>query len=213
MDSWKVNAVRALRDAIPLKPKKYSCRIREWADKVSVLRDMSVDVLENKWTTKEFTEEWEKMKTRESEYGSSLRDSNFVAQRVEDTMSKSKAMKEMLADAFADMKTGHRVLKKISTEDQSLANRLAAFTQKLLDGVKKFFKAKEVREKYPSVTLTNKQFKDFATRINENICTVQASKASKTFFTLKGQNCPMGYFMIKFKEKRRVSYENKQNSL
>ena len=85
-ESWKVDAVRALRDAIPLKPKKYSWRIREWADKVSVLRDMSVDVLENKWTAEEFSAELEKMKTRESEYGSSLRDIKFVAQRVEDTM-------------------------------------------------------------------------------------------------------------------------------
>ena len=38
---------------------------------------------------------------------------------------------------------------------------------------KKFFKAKEVREKYPSVTLTSKQFKDFVTRVDENICSMQ----------------------------------------
>ncbi|MBO4779820.1 MAG: hypothetical protein J5497_04195, partial [Selenomonadaceae bacterium] len=86
VESWKVDAVRALRDAIPLKPKKYSWKIREWADKVSVLRDISVDVLENKWTAEEFSAELEKMKTRESEYGSTLRDIKFVAQRVEDTM-------------------------------------------------------------------------------------------------------------------------------
>ena len=111
----------------------------------------------------------------------------FTSQQIEDyrqvvkqpTMSKSKVMEEMLADAFADMKIGRRVLEKISTEDQSLANRLAAFTQKLLDGVKKFFKAKEVREKYPAVTLSSKQFKDFVTRIDENVCSMQDGKASK----------------------------------
>ena len=54
IESWKVNAVRALRDAIPMKPKKYSWLIREWAEKMSVLRDMSVSVLENKWTAEEF---------------------------------------------------------------------------------------------------------------------------------------------------------------
>ena len=48
VESWKVDVVRALRDAIPSKPQKYSWLIREWAEKVSVLRDMSVSVLENK---------------------------------------------------------------------------------------------------------------------------------------------------------------------
>lgn len=54
VESWKVDAVRALRDAIPLKPRKYSWLIRKWAEKVNILRDMSVDVLENKWTAEEF---------------------------------------------------------------------------------------------------------------------------------------------------------------
>ena len=94
-------------------------------------------------------------------------------------MSKSRAMEEMLADAFADMKTGRRVFDKISAENQSLADKLAAFTQKLLDGVKKFFHAKEVHEKYPSVTLTSKQFNDFVMRVDENVCSMQGDRASK----------------------------------
>ena len=109
----------------------------------------------------------------------------FSTQQMEDyrkavkqpKMSKSRVMEEMLADAFADMKTGRRVLEKISKENRSLADRLAAFTQKLLDGVKKFFKAKEVREKYPAVTLTNRQFKDFVTRIDENVCSLRNGKS------------------------------------
>ena len=82
-------------------------------------------------------------------------------------------MEEMLADAFADMKTGRRVIEEISEENRSLANRLIEFTKKMLYGVKKFFRAKEVQEKYPEVMLTNKQFKDFVERVDENICSVQ----------------------------------------
>ena len=95
-------------------------------------------------------------------------------------MSKSRAKEEMLADAFADMKTGRRVFDKISAENQSLADKLAAFTRKLLDGVKKFFHSKEVHEKYPAVTLTSKQFREFATRIEENICSMQGDKAIRS---------------------------------
>ena len=109
----------------------------------------------------------------------------FTSQQIENyrkavkqpKMSKSKAMEEMLADAFADMKTSRRVIAEISKENQSLADKLAAFTQKLLDGVKKFFTTKEVHEKYPAVTLTSKQFKDFFTRIDENICSMQDGKS------------------------------------
>ena len=86
VESWKVDAVRALRDAIPSKPRKYSWLIREWAEKVGVLRDMSVSVLENKWTAEEFTDELEKMKRHESEYSLTMKDSRFIAQKVEDSM-------------------------------------------------------------------------------------------------------------------------------
>jgi len=46
----------------------------------------------------------------------------------------------------------------------------------LLVGVKKFFKAKEIQEKYPEVALTNKQFKNFVSRVEENICSVKSAK-------------------------------------
>ena len=135
----------------------------------------------------------------------------FTSQQIENyrqavkqpKMSKTKVMEEMLADAFADMKTGRRVIAEISKENRSLADRLAAFAQKLLDGVKKFFKAKEVREKYPSVTLTSKQFKDFATRIDENICAMRDSKTSKSSKSYKILNIaphsPYEYAPIKQK--------------
>ena len=86
VESWKVDAVRVLRDAIESKPRKYSWLIREWAEKVSILRDMSVSVLEDKWTAEEFSAELEKMKSRDSEYSHTLQDSKEVAQKIEDSM-------------------------------------------------------------------------------------------------------------------------------
>ena len=91
-------------------------------------------------------------------------------------MSETQVKEEMLADAFADMKTGRRIVEKMSEEETSTAQKLIDFTKKLLDGVKKFFKAKEIKEKYPSVALTNKQFKDFVSRVEENICSLQTDK-------------------------------------
>lgn len=109
------------------------------------------------------------------------RDEFFTSQQIEDyrktiqqpSLTKSKVVEEMLADAFADMKTGRRIAEKISEEKPSLAKKFINFTKKLLDGVKKFFTAKEVAEKYPEVALTNRQFKNFVERVEENICSVK----------------------------------------
>ena len=108
----------------------------------------------------------------------------FTSQQIENyrkavnqpNLKKSQVVEEMLADAFADMKTGRRIVEKISEKNPSLAEKFANFTKKLLDGVKKFFKAKEIQEKYPEVALTNKQFKNFVSRVEENICSVQSAK-------------------------------------
>ena len=54
------DAVRALRDTIPMKPKKYSWKISEWSEEVANLRDMSIQILENRWTEEEFSDELEK---------------------------------------------------------------------------------------------------------------------------------------------------------
>ena len=85
------------------------------------------------------------------------------------TLSDTKVEEEMLADAFADMKTGRRIVEKMSEEKPSVAQKFLAFTKKLVEGVKKFFKSKEVKEKYPEVALTNGQFKNFVERIDENV--------------------------------------------
>ena len=340
IERWKLDAVRVLRDTIPMKPKKYSWKIAEWAEETAILRDMSINILENQWTAEDFSEEleekleekgirndylvnysneesWEKatensykmektypyptvaemedikaayeylfdcirFKAQEKEYelysaraeniqemlkeskllfdreltakqtamnkmseevfGIELKyfegspevhgkyDENldimylnekeetsldwtfwheafhvmkkheselyedilkhveshefFTNQQIEEyreavkrpKMSKSKIMEEMLADAFADMKTGRRIVEKISKENRSLAVKLADFTKKLLNGMKKFFKAKEVQEKYPEVALTNMQFRDFTSRIEENINSLESDK-------------------------------------
>ncbi len=108
----------------------------------------------------------------------------FTSQQIENyrqsvnqsNLKKSQVVEEMLADAFADMKTGHRIVEKMSEKNRSLAEKFVDFTKKLFDGVKNFFKAKEVREKYPEVALTNKQFKNFVQRVDENICGLQNAK-------------------------------------
>ena len=86
MASWKVDAVRALRDTIPLKPKKYSWRLREWAEEMTVLRDMAVSVLEDKWTEEEFSSELEKFRKQESEYSLNMWNCKSIAQKIEDYM-------------------------------------------------------------------------------------------------------------------------------
>ena len=57
VESWKVDAVRALRDTIPTKPKKYSWKMSDWSEKATILRDISIGILEDKWTEEEFAEE------------------------------------------------------------------------------------------------------------------------------------------------------------
>ncbi len=157
VESWKVDAVRALRDAIPLKPKKYSWRIREWAEKVSVLRDMSVDVLENKWTAEEFTDELEKMKSRESEYGSTLRDIKFVAQRVEDTMMIYKVMgheQDCSALVFAELEPydyGYAEDRKIELREMHGANRyrILSYGETESDAIERYKNQDRHQEKMP----------------------------------------------------------------
>lgn len=64
VEKWKVDAVRVLRETIPPKPKKYSWFIEQWAIEMSVLRDISISVLEDKWTQEEFLEEIKKSNTK-----------------------------------------------------------------------------------------------------------------------------------------------------
>ena len=142
----------------------------------------------------------------------------FTSQQIEEyrkavkqpKMSKSKVMEEMLADAFADMKTGRRIVEEITEENRSLAQKLADFTKKLLNGVKKFFNAKEVQEKYPEVALTNLQFRNFTSRIEENISSFEKdknkfAKESKGYKILKfGKNVNSPY---KYKPEQQKKFD------
>ena len=108
----------------------------------------------------------------------------FGSQQIEEykkavkqpTLSESEVVEEMLADAFADMKTGRRIVEKMSEEKPSVAQKFLAFTKKLVEGVKKFFKSEEVKEKYPEVALTSGQFKNFVERIEENVISLPKGK-------------------------------------
>ena len=84
VERWKVDAVRALRDIIPIKPKKYSWKISEWAEETANLRDMSINILENHWTEEEFSEELEKMKRYESKYSFTMSNSRGLAEKIKD---------------------------------------------------------------------------------------------------------------------------------
>ena len=101
---------------------------------------------------------------------------NYLQSVNQSNLKKSQVMEVMIADAFADMKTGRKIVEKMSEKNQSLAEKFVDFTKKLLYGVKNFSKAKEVKEKYPEVALTNKQFKNFVSRVEENICSVENAK-------------------------------------
>ena len=86
IERWKVDAVRALREAIPPKPRRYSWQLRGWAEEAGTLRDMAVSVLEDKWTQEEFTAELEKIKTHESEYEFGTSPNEIVVQKITDKM-------------------------------------------------------------------------------------------------------------------------------
>ena len=133
-------------------------------------------------------------------------------------MSESKVREELLADAFADMKTGRRIVEEMAQENQSTAQKLINFTKKLLEGVKKFFKSKEVQEKYPSVALTNKQFKNFVERVEENICSVQRDKGklakeSKGYKILTASNIPHSPYKYAPEKQRKFDIESARELL
>ena len=128
-------------------------------------------------------------------------------------MSETQVKEEMLADAFADMKTGRRIVEKMAEKDASTAQKFIDFTKKLLDGVKKFFKAKEIKEKYPEVVLTNKQFSDFVSRVEENICSVQIdngklAKESKGYKILTASNIPHSPYKYAPEKQRKFDIES-----
>lgn len=85
IESWKVDAIRALRDTVPPKPKQYSWAMKVWITEMSTLRDMSISVLENKWTEEEFRTEIAKIQKSTSEYDFDWKNKKF-GEKIEDYM-------------------------------------------------------------------------------------------------------------------------------
>ena len=92
-------------------------------------------------------------------------------------LSDSKVVEEMLADAFADLKTGRKILQDMAEKKPTLAKKIIDFTKKILECTKKFFQ--DEKKNYPSVSLSDSQFENFAERIEENINAVKVEKNSE----------------------------------
>jgi len=93
------------------------------------------------------------------------------------SLSDSKVVEEMLADAFADLKTGRKILQDMAEKKPTLANKIITFAKKILDCAKKFLQ--DEKKNYPSVSLSDSQFENFAERINANINSVKIEKSSE----------------------------------
>lgn len=104
-------------------------------------------------------------------------------------MSDDDVTEELLANAFADYKTGRRVLQDMAKVNPALVQRLAAFTQKILHSAQRLFhlregkSAQELRENYPGVCLTDRQFRDFSERIADNLCSLRDSRDQPMFLS------------------------------
>ena len=124
-------------------------------------------------------------------------------------MSDGEVTEELLANAFADHKTARgqerrllapapalahpvrcrRILQDMAKVNPTLVQRLAAFTQKILHSAQRLFhlregkSAQELRENYPGVCLTDRQFRDFSERIAENLCSLRDSREQPMFLS------------------------------
>ena len=104
-------------------------------------------------------------------------------------MSDGEVAEELMADAFADRKTGRRMLQDMAKANPTLVQRLAAFTQRILQNARRLLHLQdskdicELQEKYPGVRLTDRQFRDFSERITENLCSLRDSKNQPMFIS------------------------------
>lgn len=77
---------------------------------------------------------------------------------------------EMLADAFADLKSGRRIIENMATENRTLTQRFIAFTKHIVESAKNLFKAEgedkaRLEGKYPGARLSETQIESFSKRI------------------------------------------------
>ena len=110
-------------------------------------------------------------------------------------MTDAKVREEMLADAFADFKTGRRILEEMADKKPTLAEKVVAFTKKVIDCAKKFFSDKSVQEKFPSVKLSDSQFKNFVERIDATAKNVKLNNVAEMS---KGEKILTGNFHSPF---------------
>ena len=104
-------------------------------------------------------------------------------------MSEGEVVEELLADAFADHKTGRRLWQDMAKVNPTLVKQLVAFTQKILYSAQRLLhlregkETEELREKYPGVRLTDAQFRDFSERITETLCSLRDSREQPMFIS------------------------------
>ena len=104
-------------------------------------------------------------------------------------MSDGEVAEELLANAFADHKIGRRILQDMAKANPTLVQRLAAFTQKILQSAQRLLHLREGKssqgllENYPGVCLTDRQFRDFSERIAENLCSLRDSREQPMFLS------------------------------
>lgn len=77
---------------------------------------------------------------------------------------------ELLADAFADYKTGRRTIKELSEQKPIATSKLCKFFNNIISDAKKFFLGVDKTEcdsKYPQAKISDKEFNKFAEHIEE----------------------------------------------
>jgi len=80
-------------------------------------------------------------------------------------------------------------LQDMAKVSPTLVQRLAAFTQKILQSAQRLLHLREGKssqgllENYPGVCLTDRQFRDFSERIAENLCSLRDSREQPMFLS------------------------------
>ncbi len=112
----------------------------------------------------------------------------YRKERNDMSLSEEIVKEELLADAFADYKTGRRVMKNLSEKQPTTASKLCKFFNDVVSGAKKFFFGEDKKvceEKYPQAKLSNESFDAFAKHIEnlhkEHLETQKLTKGEEMF--------------------------------
>lgn len=94
----------------------------------------------------------------------------YRKERNDPTLSDEIIKEELLADAFADYKTGRRTIKDLSEQKPVATSKLCRFFNNIVSDAKKFIFGEDKSEynnKYPQAKLSEEEFKKFAEHIEE----------------------------------------------